>query len=153
MSKEYKRDKTKSMVDLCVAISIANENCEGENWGDAINLCGEADILIKQYEATITALEAELAKHEAKTKRSKGTSLCMDCGKIIKTIEQSKHDKECEKKPTAPASKLSSKKNPVSGLHLKMYPCGGDKPASKLRPGTNPEPSGEGVGKQWQIKN
>ena len=25
MSKEYKRDKTKSMVDLCVAISIAKK--------------------------------------------------------------------------------------------------------------------------------
>ncbi len=66
MSEEYKRDKTKSMVDLCVAISIANENCEGENWGDAINLCGEADILIKQYEATIADLESRLADlHES----------------------------------------------------------------------------------------
>ncbi len=28
----------------------------------------------------------------------KGTCMCMDCGKTIKTIDQSKHIKDCEKK-------------------------------------------------------
>ena len=37
MSKEYKRDKSKSLVDLAVALSTANENQEGENWIDVIN--------------------------------------------------------------------------------------------------------------------
>lgn len=60
MSKEYKRDKNNSMVELAVKISTAPENCEGDNWGDAINLFGEADILIKQYEARIEELESQL---------------------------------------------------------------------------------------------
>ena len=59
MSK-YKRDKTTSMADLAYKISIANENQEGENWIDVLNLCGEADLLIAQYEARITALEANI---------------------------------------------------------------------------------------------
>jgi hypothetical protein len=65
MSKEYKRDKSKSMVDLAVIISTNNENCEGDNWGDLINLCGEADILIKQYEAANTAKDERIKELKA----------------------------------------------------------------------------------------
>ncbi len=43
-------------------------------------------------------LQAEAAKLERENEKLKGTCICMDCGKIIKTVEQSKHNKECEKK-------------------------------------------------------
>ncbi len=33
---------------------------------------------------------------QAENKKLKGTCMCMDCGKIIKTVEQSKHSKECK---------------------------------------------------------
>jgi hypothetical protein len=59
MAKKYIRNG-KSMVDIAVTISTANENCEGDNWGDMINLCGEGDILIGQLEADTAQLEVYL---------------------------------------------------------------------------------------------
>jgi hypothetical protein len=64
-NKKLKRHKSKSVVELAVAISTANENCEGDNWGDLINLCGDADMLITQYEARIDELESKVTSHEA----------------------------------------------------------------------------------------
>lgn len=80
MSKEYKRDKSKSMVDLAVAISTNNENQEGENWTDVINICGEGDMFIVQLEASladkdkrIADLLAQLAKLQEIIRALRGT--------------------------------------------------------------------------------
>lgn len=45
---------------------------------------------VKQAESQIEQLQAEI-------ERLKGTCMCMDCGKVIKTVEQSKHNEECER--------------------------------------------------------
>jgi len=66
MSKgKFKRDKSKSLLEMAVVISTANENCEGDNWGDVVNLCGDADILIKQYEKEIQKLKDDIHYHTA----------------------------------------------------------------------------------------
>lgn len=43
-----------SYLEKAVKISTEPENCEGDNWTDVINLCGEAD-------AEILRLKKELA--------------------------------------------------------------------------------------------
>ncbi len=55
-------------------------------------------ILVELVSATphITALISQVKSLKAERDKLKGTCMCMDCGKTIKTIEQSKHDKECK---------------------------------------------------------
>ena len=42
-----------SYLEKAVEISTAPENCEDDNWGDLINLCGEADKEIEQLRKEI----------------------------------------------------------------------------------------------------
>ena len=49
--------------------------------------------LIEKYAAE----QKEKERLQAENKKLKGTCICMDCGKIIKTVEQSKHNAECER--------------------------------------------------------
>lgn len=42
-----------SFLEKAVEISTQPENCEGDNWTDLINLCGEADTKIAGLKDTI----------------------------------------------------------------------------------------------------
>ena len=62
---------------------------------DSLELISEYD---QKWGAERISLNQRIKELEAENKRLKGTCMCMDCGKIIKTVDQSKHNKECEKK-------------------------------------------------------
>ncbi len=48
-----------SYLEKAVEISTAPENCEGDNWGDLINLCGEADTELDKTRELYDGLQAE----------------------------------------------------------------------------------------------
>lgn len=53
-------------LEKAVELSTASENCEGDNWTDLVNLCGDADKQIEQLQAEIdesTQLVDYAAKH------------------------------------------------------------------------------------------
>ncbi len=45
-----------SYLEKAIAISTAAENCESDNWGDWVNLCGEADREIAKLQAQLEAI-------------------------------------------------------------------------------------------------
>ena len=51
----------------------------------------------KWVKRDLLANKKKIKELQAELDKLKGTCICMDCGKIIKTVEQSKHDKECGK--------------------------------------------------------
>ena len=69
--------------------------------GVAKNQCAHEEYYIcPQLDKLQAELQAELEAKTEEIKLLKGTCMCMDCGKIIKTVEQSKHNKKCKKETT-----------------------------------------------------
>ena len=60
-----------------------------------------ADVLKRHIEVCpkhpMSVLKKENEELKKEIERLKGTVMCMDCGKIIRTVDQSKHLKECPK--------------------------------------------------------
>lgn len=50
---------------------------------------------IEKLQFQLKQRDARIGKLEAENKESKGSCICMDCGKVIKTTEQSSHLKDC----------------------------------------------------------
>ena len=64
--------------------------------------------IIEGYEGDIVLLRTQLAAKEGEIEglKEKQTCMCMDCGKVMKVTEQSKHLKECpEQAPRPPENK------------------------------------------------
>lgn len=55
----------------------------------------------EQLEEDNVQLKSDLIIKDEQIKKLKGSCICMDCGKIIKTVEQNKHVKECKKQVIA----------------------------------------------------
>ena len=47
-----------SYLEKAVELSTASENCEGDNWTDLVNLCGDADKQIEQFKAELEEVKA-----------------------------------------------------------------------------------------------
>ncbi|MGR3292535.1 MAG: hypothetical protein ACUZ9M_00805 [Candidatus Scalindua sp.] len=75
------------IIKLLKEIRVEASRC-APNWAIIQGAAGEAWELVEQLQAEIKRLKGE----------QKGkTCMCMDCGKVIKVTEQSKHLKECPK--------------------------------------------------------
>ncbi len=65
----------KTYMQKAVDISIAPENCEGDNWTDLINLCDEADKYIAELKAELDKAEGIglhlISKLEAENEQAK----------------------------------------------------------------------------------
>lgn len=71
-----------------------------------------AELLQAFYLEGLNKSADELATAKEEIERQKGTCMCMDCGKTIRTVEQSNHDKICKVAMKGEYAMGKEKRNP-----------------------------------------
>lgn len=93
------KESMSKMLDSINGIHAANTHVDGSyETKDAVieGFQSQLSILWVFVQTDIEQLQAELDTANEKIERLKGTCMCMDCGKTIRTVEQSNHDKICK---------------------------------------------------------
>jgi len=78
-------------------INILKES--GVNHGSLYVAQAQISLAQSEHEALkieLAGLQGRIKQLEDENEKLKGSCVCMDCGKVIKTVEQSKHNKECK---------------------------------------------------------